>query len=316
MRLLVTGGAGFIGSNFLQLAIAGKLEIRPTSITVIDSLTYAGNKKNIENLIDSESIEFVNGDIRNESLVGKLVSNCDVLINFAAESHVDNSITNANEFIQTNIVGTQNLLNACLKQGRVRFLQVSTDEVYGSIKSGSWDENCILKPSSPYSASKAASDLLTLAMHKTHGLDAMVSRSCNNYGPMQHSEKLIPKIIMQSLSNEPLTIYGNGRNIREWIHVYDHCKALAVLIKSGQAGEIYNIGSGMEIQNIEIAKNILSLIPESDSEILFVEDRKGHDQRYSLVDSKLRNLRDMGRIVFDEGLAQTVGWYKETLSNF
>ena len=315
MRLLVTGGAGFIGSNFLQLAIAGKLEIRPTTITVLDSLTYAGNKKNIENLIDSESIVFVNGDICNESLVGKLVKNCDVLINFAAESHVDNSIANANEFIQTNIVGTQNLLNSCLKQG-IRFLQVSTDEVYGSIKSGSWDENCILKPSSPYSASKAASDLLTIAMHKTHGIDVMVSRSCNNYGPMQHFEKLIPKIIMQSLSNEPLTIYGNGRNIREWIHVNDHCKALAVLIKSGQAGEIYNIGSGMEIQNIEIAKNILSLIPESDSEILFVEDRKGHDQRYSLDDSKLRNLSDMGKISFGEGLAQTVDWYRKTLSNF
>jgi dTDP-glucose 4,6-dehydratase len=315
MRLLVTGGAGFIGSNFLQLAAAGELEINPTSITVLDSLTYAGNLANIKNLIGANAINFIQGDICDEELVRELVADCDVVINFAAESHVDNSIQNATEFIRTNVLGTQTLLNACLMKGGIRFLQVSTDEVYGSIEVGSWDENCNLSPNSPYSASKAASDLIALAMHKTHDMDVMVSRCCNNYGPRQHIEKLIPKLIELSISNKPLTLYGNGRNIREWIHVNDHCKMLSTLINQGKSGEVYNIGSGLELQNIEVANLVLELIVESNSKISFIEDRKGHDLRYSVNDNKIRQLKFFESTNFEQGILDTIAWYKHQLTD-
>ena len=310
MKLLVTGGAGFIGSNFLQLAVSGELAIKPTSITVLDSLTYAGRKSNIQNLIDADAIELIIGDICDEDLVKKLVSKCDVIINFAAESHVDNSIASATQFVKTNVLGTQNLLNASMGRPDLRFLQVSTDEVYGSIEKGSWDEECKLKPNSPYSASKAAADLITLAMSKTHEMDVIISRCCNNYGPNQHFEKLIPKLIEQAINNLPLTLYGTGKNIREWIEVSDHCKVLADLLLNGMSREVYNIGSDDQVDNYSVARNILDCLPESKSEIVFVEDRKAHDFRYSLNDMKYRNNGIHNEIQFSTGLKNTVEWYK------
>jgi len=309
MDILVTGGAGFIGSNFLEMLVKGELKCKPNSIYVLDSLTYAGNLANIKNLINSGSINFIEGSICNSDLVEKLIKKCDFVVNFAAESHVDNSIKSSKEFIETNVLGTQVLLNTCIDMKNVRFLQVSTDEVYGSIAKGSWDENCILQPSSPYSASKAASDLLSLAMYKTHGLDVMISRCTNNYGPRQHSEKLIPKLIDQAKRNEPLTIYGNGKNLREWIHVFDHCRALGALLMQGKAGEIYNIGSNEELENIEVAQIILSKIPQSKSKINFIPDRLGHDFRYSLNDKKLRKIGVRNTLTFRDSIKDTIEWY-------
>ena len=309
VNILVTGGAGFIGSNFLEMLVKGELECKPNSIYVLDSLTYAGNLANIKELIHSGSINFTEGSICDSDLVEKLIKKCDVVVNFAAESHVDNSIRSSKEFVETNVLGTQVLLNSCINIKKIRFLQVSTDEVYGSISKGSWDENCILQPSSPYSASKAASDLLSLAMYKTHGIDVIISRCTNNYGPRQHTEKLIPKLISQAKRNEPLTIYGNGKNLREWIHVFDHCRALGSLLMHGKAGEIYNIGSDDELENIEIAQIIISKIPQSTSKIKFIPDRLGHDFRYSLNDNKFREIGDRNRLNFRNSIKDTIGWY-------
>ena len=291
------------------MLVKGELQFKTNSIFVLDSLTYAGNMNNIKKLIDSESINFTEGSICDSDLVEKLIKKCDFVVNFAAESHVDNSIRSSKEFIETNVLGTQVLLNSCIKKENIRFLQVSTDEVYGSILEGSWDENCILQPSSPYSASKAASDLLSLAMYKTHGIDVIISRCTNNYGPRQHTEKLIPKLISQAKSNEPLTIYGDGKNLREWIHVFDHCRALGSLLMNGKAGEIYNIGSDDELANIEVAQIIISEIPQSTSKIKFVPDRLGHDFRYSLNDKKFRKIGDKNRLSFRNSIKDTIKWY-------
>ena len=313
MRLLITGGAGFIGSNFVNLLTSGELPLTTKKITVLDKLTYASNKSLIQKHIDSGAIDFVEGDICDHQEMQSLVRNHDAIINFAAESHVDNSIQDASEFVRTNVLGTQNILSAISKHSAAKVLHVSTDEVYGSIAEGSWDEHSPLDPNSPYSASKAASDLLTISMHRTHKLNAVISRCSNNYGPGQHKEKLIPKLIDQAFRNENLTLYGNGINVREWIHVDDHCRALAWILGHGKSGEIYNVGSETHLQNIEIAELVLQNIPESRSKITFIADRPGHDLRYSLNDQKIRSSGLSNLHHFNEGLSKTIEWYRSQI---
>jgi dTDP-glucose 4,6-dehydratase len=310
MRLLVTGGAGFIGSNFVNLAISGELDLQSVQITVLDKLTYAANLDFIQPLISQNQISFVEGDICDTNLVTELMSSSDVVVNFAAESHVDNSILDASEFVRTNVLGTQSILTSLNKFPNVRMLQISTDEVYGSVSEGSWTEQSPILPNSPYSASKAAADLLAISAFKTHNLDILITRCSNNYGPRQHVEKLIPKLITNALADKPLTLYGDGSNVREWIHVDDHCKAIAWAIKKGEKGNIYNIGSENEFTNIQIAKKILELISTSKSEIEFVPDRLGHDYRYSLNDFKIRSKSKLGSSDFSEGIKKTVEWYR------
>lgn len=308
MRLLITGGAGFIGSNFLRMALREGSRIF-SKVTVLDALTYAGNVENFRGL-SSDEFEFVQGDICNFELVKSIVQNVDLVINFAAESHVDRSILGPIKFMETNVVGLTNLLEATRTSNVLRFLQVSTDEVYGSIDLGSWTELEPLMPNSPYSASKAAGDLIVRAYRQTFGLDVILTRSCNNYGPYQHSEKLIPHLISRAIQNLDLPIYGDGSNVREWIHVEDHCAYLLEILIKGVAGEVYNIGTQFECSNISIANKVLQLIPASKSEIKFVKDRLGHDKRYALDCTKLRkSYPDIDIRPFEVGLSQTVKWY-------
>lgn len=313
MRLLVTGGAGFIGSNFVNLAFSGELDLDITKITVLDKLTYASNIEFIEPLISRNEFSFIQGDICDTKLIAELIPSHDAILNFAAESHVDNSIIDASEFVHTNVLGTQTILSTLNEFPEVRMLQVSTDEVYGSVKEGSWDEQSPIKPNSPYSASKAAADLLALSAYRTHNLDILITRCSNNYGPRQHTEKLIPKLITKALTNKSLTLYGDGSNIREWIHVDDHCSAIAWLLKNGAKGNVYNIGSQNEFTNLQVANKILELIPNSNSTIEFVSDRPGHDFRYSLNDSKFRSKSTLGNRDFSDGLRDTIDWYRRNL---
>lgn len=313
MRLLVTGGAGFIGSNFVISLTKGDLELPYSQISVLDRLTYASNIDFIQPLINTAKVNFIEGDICDSELISDLISTHDVVVNFAAETHVDNSIVDATQFVQSNILGVQTILTALKNYPTVRMLQISTDEVYGSIAKGSWDEKSPLQPNSPYSASKAAADLLIQAAHKTHNLDVLITRCSNNYGPRQHFEKLIPKLIQRALENKSLPLYGNGENIREWIYVLDHCKAIAWVIKNGKSGEIYNVGSSNEYSNIQIAKSILEKISSSQSQIKFIEDRPGHDFRYSLNDAKLRSKFSLKTSDFAESLEETIKWYRNTL---
>lgn len=309
MRFLITGGAGFIGSNFISFLYANS-KIKVTKIVVIDKLTYAASLENLKPFMDLSNFEFVHGDICDSNLIKVLVRNCDIIVNFAAESHVDRSIESSRDFIVTNILGVEVLLSEVRNNPKVKFLQVSTDEVYGSIEVGSWDETFALKPNSPYAASKAASDLLALAFSHTYGLDIMVSRCCNNYGPNQFPEKLIPLLITKLLNSENLPIYGDGSNVREWIHVSDHCKGLALILTKGLPGEVYNIGSGYEISNHELAKKLIGFFNVNENVITFVKDRLGHDKRYSLNFNKAKvNLGYEPSISFDEGLQGTIDWF-------
>ena len=310
MRILVTGGAGFIGSNFLRMLVNKELKISASKIYVLDLLTYASDFASLKSYIDNKSIEFIHDDITNGRIVREIIQECDAIINFAAESHVDNSIAEPNKFINTNVLGTQVLLNESKNVKNLRFLHVSTDEVYGSITSGLCDENTKLFPSSPYSASKAASDLLCIAMHKTHAMDIVISRCSNNYGPRQHKEKLIPKLINSMLVDAPVELYGTGKNIREWIHVSDHCLALSLILSKGKPGNIYNVGSGDEFTNLEIVKILQQLIPNSKSELTFVKDRLGHDFRYALDYKKIRDLGFECQMQFTSGLISTIDWYR------
>jgi dTDP-glucose 4,6-dehydratase len=311
MKVVVTGGAGFIGSNFVREMAEGRYNIKPSSLEVIDKLTYAGNIENINDLIADSKVKFHKVDICDYNLVFDIAKDADYIFNFAAESHVDRSITNAHEFIQTNVVGTQVLLDVALNANkRTRFIQISTDEVYGSILSGSWDETYPLEPNSPYAASKAAAELLVRAYVHTHGLDAVVTRSCNNYGKYQFPEKAIPYFIQKVIRGMKIPIYGDGSNIREWIHVLDHCRGIALAAYLGQKGEIYNIGSGYELTNLELAKMILSNMGVDSTSLEFVQDRKGHDHRYSLNWDKIKNhLGFEPEIDFEQGLFDTVTWY-------
>ncbi len=316
MRFLLTGAAGFIGSNFVR-HLYNNSKLAVSKIVVIDKLTYAGSLTNLTPFLNKNNFMFVMGDICDANLIGDLVSDCDVIVHFAAESHVDRSIGSSKEFIRTNVLGTEILLNELKNNPKVKFLHVSTDEVYGSIESGNWDESCSLKPNSPYAASKASSDLLALAYCHTYSLDLMISRCCNNYGPNQFPEKIIPLFITNLLSGKKLPIYGDGSNIREWIHVDDHCKALEMILNNGAPGEVYNIGTGIEISNLNLAKKIMKFFSFDEKYLNFVDDRLGHDKRYSLNFTKARNyLGYEPTISFEEGLKETVKWYSENYRQF
>jgi len=316
MKVLVTGGAGFIGSNFVREAANGQFP-ELSSIIVLDKLTYAANLSHLSNLGSAVDFDFIEGDVCDPKIVNKLVSECDAIINFAAESHVDRSIKDSSHFIKSNIIGVQVLLEA-IKNGleRKRFLQVSTDEVYGSINSGSWDESEILKPNSPYAATKASADLIAQAYAKTYMMDIVITRCSNNFGPRQHPEKLIPTLITNILNGRSLPIYGDGLNRRDWLYVSDHCRALYMALMKGKSGEIYNIGGGTELSNLEVAKMILREMNASEELIEFVQDRPGHDFRYSVNFEKARvQLGYTPECQFQLKLLETIEWYKENEKN-
>ena len=318
MKILITGGAGFIGSEFVRSLLQNKYSefgLDPSEVIVIDALTYAGNLDNLAEISDDPRFRFVHDSITNFGLMEDISKNCSLIVNFAAESHVDKSIENPAIFVETNILGTYTVLEVARRNNVKRVIQVSTDEVYGSTKEGSWGENSPLQPNSPYSASKAGADLLARSYVNTFGLDIIVTRCCNNYGPYQHPEKLIPLLFTKALLGENLPIYGDGKNIREWIHVSDHAGAIAFLSQKGNSGEIYNIGSGEEFNNLEIAKLVLDISRSSISKIEMVVDRKGHDFRYSLDSSKLINLGWECKIRFDFGLKETFNFFNKSIKH-
>ncbi|GAA0660058.1 dTDP-glucose 4,6-dehydratase [Streptomyces thermospinosisporus] len=309
MNLLVTGAAGFIGSRYVAALLAADTPDAPR-ITVLDKLTYAGTLDNLQ--LDHPRLEFVQGDIRDAELVDKLVGEADQVVHFAAESHVDRSILTASDFVLTNVVGTQVLLDAALRHGLSTFVHVSTDEVYGSIESGSATEEYPLNPSSPYSASKASSDLLALAYHRTHGLDVRVTRCSNNYGPHQFPEKVIPLFVTNLLDGKKVPLYGEGLNVRDWLYVDDHCAGVELVRTKGRPGEVYNIGGGTELTNKELTGLLLEACGAGWDRVEYVEDRKGHDLRYSVDWTKARDeLGYRPRHDFTTGLAETVAWYRD-----
>jgi len=309
VKILVTGGAGFIGSNFIHLFL-GSAKFKESQLFLLDAMTYAGNEKTLKELLIDERIKFIKGNICDSELVGNLTKEVDVVVNFAAESHVDRSIALPNEFIESNILGTHNLLFHSMKNNVKKFIQVSTDEVYGSIEHGSWDETKPLEPNSPYSASKASADLVARSYFQTYHFPVIITRCSNNFGPYQNLEKFIPKSITSALNGNPIEIYGNGTNIRDWIHVLDHCRALLLLIEVGIAGEVYNIGSGNELSNLDLAQKILSLMNLPEANLKFITDRKGHDQRYSVNYSKIEKLGFQPVRDFNRLLIETIAWYK------
>ncbi len=316
MNILVTGGAGFIGSNFVRMALQNKFpNFEVTKLTVLDLLTYAGDKENLKPIQDDSRFEFVKGDIRDLNLATKLMSNHEYVVHFAAESHVDRSIEGGSEFVSTNVMGTQVLLDAARNSNVKRFLHVSTDEVYGSISEGSWPEDHPLLPNSPYSASKAGSDLLVRAYNRTHKLDTVITRCSNNYGHYQFPEKVMPLFITNILEGKKVPLYGNGLNVRDWLHVDDHCRGIALALVKGKSGEVYNIGGGTELTNIELTHKILKAMNVGEEFIQPVEDRKGHDLRYSVDISKIsKELGYKPEVDFDKGLQETINWYKNNES--
>ena len=309
MKILVTGGAGFIGSNFIHLFLKSA-KFKESQLFLLDAMTYAGNEKTLRELLINERVKFIKGNICDSELVGNLTKEVDVVVNFAAESHVDRSIALPNEFIESNILGTHNLLFNSMKNNVKKFIQVSTDEVYGSIEIGSWDETEPLEPNSPYSASKASADLIARSYFKTYHFPVIITRCSNNFGPYQNLEKFIPKSITSGLNGKPIEIYGSGTNIRDWIHVSDHCRALLLLIDVGIAGEVYNIGSGNELSNLDLAKIISNLMNLPETDLQFIADRKGHDQRYSVNYSKIEKLGFEPARDFNKQLGETIEWYK------
>jgi dTDP-glucose 4,6-dehydratase len=311
MHLLITGGAGFIGSNFVRRVFDTTLS-GIESLTVLDKLSYAGVPSNLSAVTGQSDYKFVQGDIGDFELVLALINEADAVINFAAESHVDRSIGSAAEFVETNVAGVQVLLDAIKSSERnIRFLQVSTDEVYGSIESGSWDESCPLLPNSPYSATKAGGELLARSYHRTHGLDVLITRCSNNYGTHHFPEKLIPLFITNLLEGKKVPVYGNGKNVRDWLHVDDHSRGIHAALMKGKSGEVYNIGGGRELTNLEITHMILEAMGADESSIEYVEDRKGHDLRYSVDWTKIN--RELGyepQVKFEDGLRETIEWYR------
>ena len=315
MRILVTGGAGFIGSNFVRMIGEHKFQ-GISGVKVLDKLTYAGVEANLDPVADLKIYEFIEGDICDPQVASQLLSDCgeiEAIVNFAAESHVDRSISGAADFVQTNIVGVQVLLDAIKASGRkVRFLQVSTDEVYGSIDSGSWTEEWPLQPNSPYSASKASGDLLARSYNRTHGMDVVITRCSNNYGTHHFPEKLIPLFITNLLEGKKVSVYGNGKNVRDWLHVDDHCRGIYEVLMNGRSGEVYNIGGGRELTNNEITSLILEAMGADESSIEYVKDRKGHDHRYSVDWTKInRELGYQPQVKFEDGLKETIQWYRD-----
>ena len=313
MKLLVTGGAGFIGSHFVRSVLGDALDgLAGARVTVLDKLTYAGNFANLGPVAESTRLDFVPGDICDAALVDVVTRGHDMVLNFAAESHVDRSIQSAADFAMTNVVGTQVLLDAALRHGVERFLQVSTDEVYGSISTGAWTERSPVAPNSPYAATKAGSDLLALAYHRTHGLPVLLTRCANNYGPYQHPEKLIPRFVTNLLDGRTVPLYGEGAQIRDWVHVDDHCRGLALVLTEGAPGETYHIGGDVELTNRDLTGRLLALCGAGPERVVQVPDRKGHDFRYALDDDKIRQkLGYRPRTDFETGLAATVDWYRD-----
>jgi dTDP-glucose 4,6-dehydratase len=313
MNLLITGGAGFIGSRFAELLLQQEIPNSYSTITVVDKLTYSGNLSNLDSVISMPQFYFQKADICNQLEMESVFSErkIDVVVNFAAESHVDRSIESSFVFLNTNVMGTQNLLDVARKFKVTRFLQVSTDEVYGAIAEGSWEEDEPLKPNSPYSASKAGADLLVLAYGKTHGMNIGITRCCNNYGLRQFPEKLIPLFVSNLIDGKKVPIYGDGHQVREWIHVDDHCRGIAKVLESGSPGEVYNLAGTDEFRNIDLARKIIAHFGKSEEETFsFVEDRKGHDIRYSLTGNKARTKLGIEPVVdFEKGLTETIDWY-------
>ncbi|MCG0062294.1 MULTISPECIES: dTDP-glucose 4,6-dehydratase [Streptomyces] len=314
MRILVTGAAGFIGSHYVRAMLNGEYAgFERTEITVLDKLTYAGNRANLP--AEHPRLTFVHGDICDRQLLLDLLPGHEAVVHFAAESHVDRSLVRAADFVGTNCVGTHNVMEASLAAGVSRLVHVSTDEVYGSITEGRWTEEWPLAPNSPYAASKAAGDLITLSYARTHGLDVSITRCTNNYGPYQHVEKLIPLFTTNLLGGVPVPLYGDGSHIREWLHVSDHCRAVQLVLTGGRPGEVYNVGGGTERTNREITDLLLDLCEADPSLVDRAPDRKGHDLRYALDDSKIRTeLGYAPEVPFEEGLASTVAWYADNPS--
>lgn len=306
MKYFITGGAGFIGSNFIRHLIRQEPE---AEVINYDKLTYAGNPENLAELKNNRRYVFVKGDISDSGMVDKHIRGCDVLINFAAETHVDRSIGDPQDFITTDIVGTYVLLENAKKHSIKKFIQISTDEVYGSIDKGSFDEDSTLKPTNPYSASKTGADRLVFSYWATYKLPVVISRASNNYGPFQYPEKIIPLFVTNALEGRDLPLYGDGLNVRDWLYVEDHCSAILFLVKNGVNGEVYNIGGGNEITNIELTRKILKILGKSESLIKKVRDREGHDRRYSLNIAKIRKLGWKPGTEFEKGLELTVKWY-------
>ncbi|ANB60801.1 dTDP-glucose 4,6-dehydratase [Anoxybacteroides amylolyticum] len=314
MKVLITGGAGFIGSNFVNYMVK---KYPNYQIINLDALTYAGNLENVKEVENEPNYRFVKGDITNRELVESLFAEgVDAVVNFAAESHVDRSITDPGVFVRTNIQGTQVLLDAAKKYGVKKYIQISTDEVYGTLgETGYFTETTPLAPNSPYSASKAGADLLVRAYHETYELPVNITRCSNNYGPYHFPEKLIPLMIINALNDQPLPVYGDGLNVRDWLHVEDHCSAIDLVLHKGRNGEVYNIGGNNERTNIEVVKAILRYLNKPESLITFVEDRLGHDRRYAIDATKIR--KELGwkpKYTFEEGLKKTIDWYLENRS--
>ena len=316
MKILVTGGAGFIGSHYVRTLLTdGFPGTHAWTVTVLDKLTYAGNLANLAPVRADARLSFVEGDILDTRLVDDLVGASDAVVHFAAESHVDRSILGAADFVMTNVVGTQALLDAAHRHGVERFVHVSTDEVYGSIDDGSWSEDFPLRPNSPYSASKASSDLLALAYATTHGVPVSVTRCSNNYGPYQFPEKVVPLFVTNLLDGGRVPLYGDGSNVRDWLHVDDHCRGIQLVLEGGRVGEVYNIGGGTELSNKELTGLLLEACGAGWEAVDNVEDRKGHDQRYSVDITKISTeLGYQPAVTFERGLADTVTWYRDNRS--
>jgi dTDP-glucose 4,6-dehydratase len=312
MRLLVTGGAGFIGSHYVRSLLSGSYPgYENVRVTVLDKLTYAGNLANLAPVANHPGYAFLQADITDARALAEVVPGHDVIVNFAAETHVDRSITGAADFVTTNVVGTQRLLQAALEADVPTVVHVSTDEVYGSTDDGSWNEDEPLLPNSPYSAAKAGADLLCRAYHSTYGRDIRVTRCSNNYGPYQYPEKLIPLFVTNLLEGRKVPLYGDGLNVREWLHVDDHCRGIQLVLEKGSPGEIYNISGGTELTNRELTGRLLDALGTTWEMVEQVPDRPGHDRRYSLDDGKIRAIGYQLRVDFDEGLADVVRWYRD-----
>jgi dTDP-glucose 4,6-dehydratase len=315
MRVLVTGGAGFIGSNYVRRLLSGSYAaLAEANVTVYDKLTYAGNLQNLAPVADDPRYRFVQGDICDAAALDAVLPGHDVVVNFAAETHVDRSIVGASEFAHTNFIGPQQVFDACLRQGIGRVVHVSTDEVYGTIPTGSWTEEHLLEPNSPYSAAKAGADLLARAYARTYGLNVSVTRCSNNYGPNQFPEKVIPLFVTNLIDGRKVPLYGDGLNVRDWLHVDDHCRGIQLVLEQGRPGEFYNIGGGEELTNRELTGRLLAACDADWDMVDYVTDRKGHDRRYSIDDSKLRGLGYAPQVGFAEGLASTVAWYRDNRS--
>jgi dTDP-glucose 4,6-dehydratase len=313
MKVLVTGGAGFIGSNYVRALLHGDYgAFRPTQVAVLDKFTYAGNPANLAMVATDDRLRIIRGDICDAGIVNQEMVDADLVVHFAAESHVDRSIAGSDAFVRTNVQGTHTLLQAALQAGVPRFVHVSTDEVYGSIEKGSWREDSPVAPNSLYSATKASSDMLARAFHVTHGLPVLVTRCSNNYGPYQNPEKMIPLFLTNLMDGRPVPLYGDGANVRDWLHVDDHCRGIQLVAEHGKVGNVYHIGGGAELSNWALTERLLAITGQDTSLVRHVADRKGHDRRYSLDTSKIgEELGYRPMVGIEAGLSRTAAWYRD-----